>query len=119
GVAAALAEPVERALNLACTSPHSSKGIGHCLVGVVMGMNTDVIAWDRFHYFANDLFDLVGQCAPVGVAKYNPARAFLICSLGTGERVFRICFVAVEEMLAIEEHLPALRFGGADAVADR
>ena len=29
GVAAALAEPVERALNLACTSPHSSKGIGH------------------------------------------------------------------------------------------
>ena len=64
-------------------------------------------------------FDLVRQRAAVGVAEHDPARALVIGRLGAGERELRIGLVAVEEMLAVEQHLAALGLGGAHAVADR
>ena len=71
------------------------------------------------HHLADDRLDLVRQRAAIGVAQHDPARAFLVSRLGAGQRVRRIGLVAVEEMLAVEQHLPALRLGRAHAVADR
>ena len=47
GVAAALAEPVERALDLARAGAHRRERIGHRLLGVVVGMDADMVARDR------------------------------------------------------------------------
>ena len=119
GVAAALAEPVERALDLPRAGAHGGKGIGHRLLGVVVGVDADVVAGDRLAHRGDDGFDLVRQRAAIGVAQHDPTRARIIGGLGAGQRIFRIGLVAVEEMLAIEQHLAALGFGGLHAVADR
>ena len=108
GVAAALAQPVQRALNLARAGAHGRERIRHRLLGVVVGVNADVIAGDMLDHLADDRLDLVRQRAAVGVAQHHPARAFLVGGLGAGEREFRIGLVAVEEMLAVEQHLAAL-----------
>ena len=84
----------------------------HRLLGVVVGMDADVIAGDDFRHRLDDGFDLVRQRAAIGVAQHDPARALVIGGLGAGEREFRIGLVAVEEMLAVEQHFAALRLGG-------
>ena len=71
------------------------------------------------HHLADDRLDLVRQRAAIGVAQHDPARAVLVGGLGAGQRIVRIGLVAVEEMLAVEQHLAALGLGGAHAVADR
>ena len=63
--------------------------------------------------------DLVRQRAAIGVAQHHPARAGLIGRLRAGQRVVRIGLVAVEEMLAVDQHLAALRLHRRHAVADR
>ena len=119
GVAAALAEPVERALDLARAGAHCGERIRHRLLGVVVRVNANMIAGNFRADLADDLFDLVRQRAAVGVAQHDPARAFVVSGLGAGKRVGRIGLVAVEEMLAIEQHFAALGLGRAHAVADR
>ena len=119
GVAAALAQPVERALDLPGAGAHGGERIGHRLLGVVVGVDADVVAGDRLHHLADDCLHLVRQRAAIGVAQHHPARALVVGRLGAGERVFGVGLVAVEEMLAVEQHFPALRLGGAHAVADR
>ena len=73
-----------------------------------MGVDADVVAGDRLAHRADDLLDLVRQRAAIGVAQHHPARARVIGRLGAGQRVFRIGLVAVEEMLAVEQHFAAL-----------
>ena len=119
GVAAALAQPVERTLDLACAGAYSRERVRHRLLGVVVGVNTDMVAGNDLHHLAHDGFDLVRQRPAVCVAEHHPARALLVGGLGAGERVLRIGLVAVEKMLAVEQHFAALGFGGGDAVADR
>ena len=46
GVAAALAEPVQRALDLPRARTHRGQRIGHRLLGVVMGVDADMTAGD-------------------------------------------------------------------------
>ena len=78
--------------------------------------------WSPGHHLdhlAHDRLDLVRQRAAVGVAQHDPARALLVGGLGAGQRVGRIGLVAVEEVLAVEQHLAALGDRGAHAVADR
>ena len=70
-------------------------------------------------HVADDFLHLVGQRATVGVAKHDPACAFVECSFGASEREFPIGLVAVEEVLAIEQHLAVPRLGRAHAVTDR
>ena len=84
GVAAALAEPVERALDLARAGAHGGKGIGHRLLGIVVGVDADVVAGDRLAHRADDLLDFVRQRAAIGVAQHDPARAGVISCLGAG-----------------------------------
>ena len=113
GVAAALAEAVERALDLARAGAHGRERIGHRLLGVVVGMDADMITGDRLDHLADDRFDLVRQRAAIGVAEHDPARARIIGGLGAGQRELRIGLVAVEEMLAVEQHFAALGHRGA------
>ena len=98
---------------------HGGKGIGHRLLGVVVGVNADMIAGNLFADFADDLFHFVRQRAAIGVAEHDPARAFVIGRFRAGERISRIGLVTIEKMLAVEQHLAAFGFGGAHAVADR
>ncbi len=119
GITAALAEPVEGALDLTCAGAHGGKRIGYRLLGIVVGMNADVITGDHLDHLADDLFHLVRQRAAVGVAQHHPARALVIGGLGAGERELRISLVAVEEMLAVEQDFAPLGSGRAHAVANR
>src|SRR5262249_47497560 len=78
-----------------------------------------MIARNNLHDLADNAFNLVGERPAVGIAKNDPTRAFVIRSLGAGERKFRIGLIAVEEMFTIEQHLPALRLCRANALANR
>ena len=84
-----------------------------------MGVDADAVAGDDFDHLADDLFDLVRQRAAIGIAQHHPARAFVDGGLGAGERELRIGLVAVEEMLAIEQHFAPAARRRAHAVADR
>ena len=86
GVAAALAEPVERALDLARAGAHRRERVRHRLLGVVVGVDADMVAGDDLHHLADDRFHLVRQRAAVGVAQHDPARALVVGGLGAGER---------------------------------
>ena len=108
GVAAALAEAVERALDLARAGAHRRERIRHRLLGVVMRMDADMVAGHMLHHLADDRLDLVRQRAAIGVAQHHPARARLVRRPGAGERVFGVGLVAVEEVLAVDQHLAAL-----------
>ena len=58
--------------------------IRHRLLGVVMGVDADMVArHDRRDGF-DDGFDLVRQGAAIGVAQHHPAGAFLIGRTGAG-----------------------------------
>jgi hypothetical protein len=103
--------PVERALDLPRARAHGRERVRHSLLGVVVRVDADVVAGHVLHHFADDLLDLVRQRAAVGVAQHHPARARLVRRLGAGERVFRIGLVAVEEVLAVDQHLAALLLG--------
>ncbi len=75
GIAAALAEAVQRALNLPHAGAHRRQRIGHRLLGIVMGMDAEMIAGnDAFVTSRDDLLDFVRQRAAVGVAQHDPAR---------------------------------------------
>ncbi len=107
GVAAAFAEPVQRTLDLPSAGAHRGQRIGNGLLGVVMGVNADVIAGNMFYHLGDDGLDLVRHGAAVGVAQHHPARAAIIGRLGAGQRELRIFLVAVEKMLAVEHDLAA------------
>ena len=68
GIAAALAQSVERALDLAGAGADGSERVRHRLLGVVVGVDADMVAGDRAHHLGHDGLDLVRQRAAVGVA---------------------------------------------------
>ena len=119
GVAAALAEAIERALDLARAGAHGRQRVRHRLFGVIVRMDADMVAGHVLHHLADDLLDLMRQRAAIGVAQHHPARARFVRGLGAGERIFGVGLVAVEEMLAVDQHLAALLLRGLHAVADR
>ena len=119
GVATALAEPIERALDLARAGAHRGERIGHRLLGIVMRVDADVTTRDDRDHVGDDLLDLVWQRAAIGVAEHHPTGAFVIRGLGTGECKAWIGLIAVEEMFAIEQYFAPVAHGGAHAVADR
>src|ERR1019366_2102773 len=102
GVAATLAEAVQRALYLARAGAHGGKRVGDSVVGVVVGVDADMVAGDDLRRFGDDALDLVGQRAAVGVAQDHPARAGVVGGARAFERVGRVGLVAVEEVLAVD-----------------
>jgi hypothetical protein len=83
-----------------------------------MRVNPDVVAGDQLHDILDDGFDLVRQRAAVGVAQHHPARAGVVGSLRAGERIFLVVFIAVEEMLAVDQRLATGFDHGLDGFAD-
>ena len=118
GVAAALAKPVQRALDLPRARAHRRERIGDAVIRVVMHVDADMIAGDQLHHFGDDGLDLLGQRAAIGVAKHDPARAGLVGRLGAKKRVVRIRLIAVEEMLTVEQRLAAGTDHGLDRFLD-
>ncbi len=118
GVAAALAEAVERALDLARAGLDRGKRVRDRAAAIVMGVDAELVARDGIRHVADDALDLVRQRAAIGVAQDDPARAGLVRRAGAGERVGPIGLVAVEEMLAIDDDLAAARERRRDRVAD-
>src|SRR4029077_16859550 len=66
GIAAALTEPVERALDLPRAGTNGGKTVGDGLFGVIVGVNSDAISGYDFADFANDVLDFVWQRAAIG-----------------------------------------------------
>src|SRR6478672_1673228 len=118
GIAATLAEAIERTLNLPRTGSNRGKRVRHRLVCVVVGVDPDVIAGNSFYHLTDDLFNFVRQRSAIRIAQDNPPRAFFVSGLGAGQRVFRIGLVTIKEMFAVEENLPALCFRSTDTVTD-
>ena len=118
GVAAALAEAVERALDLARAGLDRGKRVRDRAAAIVMGVDAELVARDGIRHVADDALDLVRQRAAIGVAQDDPARAGLVRRAGAGERVGPIGLVAVEEMLAIDDDLAAAGERRRDRVAD-
>ncbi len=119
GVAAALADAVERALNLAHAGAHRGQRVGDRLPRIVVRVDAEVVAGDFLRDLADDLLDFFRQRAAVGVAEHDPARARVIGRPRAGQRVFRVRLVAVEEMLAVEQNLAARRLRRLHRLRDR
>ena len=107
GVAAALAETIQRALHLPHAGADGGERIGDRVAGVVVRVDAEIFARNDARDLADDAFDLVRQRSAVGVAQHRPARAGLDRGAGAGERVFWVGLVAVEEMFAIDHRLAA------------
>ena len=121
GVAAAFAEAVQRALDLAGARQDGGKAACDRRFGVVVGVDAEALARDaRGDDFGGDTADVVGERAAVGVAEDDPTGTGVMGGAQAGEGVIGIGLVAVEEMFGIEERLAplghAMRDGGADVV---
>ena len=116
GVAAALAQAPERALDLARARLHGRERARHRLAGVVVGVDPEPLAGDAGgDHLPDHRADAPRQRAAVGVAEHDPPRARIQRGVQAVERVGGIGGVSVEEVLGVEERLAA----AADAVGDR
>ncbi len=119
GVAATLAEAVQRALHLTDARADSGERIRDRVLGVVVGVDAEPVAGDAGgDHLGDDALDLGGKRAAIGVAEDGPAGAIVERGADAGERKFGVCLVAVEEVLAVDHRLAALRGDGLDAVGD-
>ena len=109
GIAATLAQPIERALDLTRPCAHRRQRIGHRIFGVIVGVDADVITRNAAgnHGFG-DLIDLLGQRATIGVTQHDPARTGIKCGVHRLQRIGRVGLIAVKEMLGIKQRLAAL-----------
>ena len=78
GVAAALAKPVQRALDLPGARAHRGERIRDRVLGVVMRVDADAVMRDVLGDLGDDALDLMWQRAAIGVAEDDPARASLV-----------------------------------------
>ena len=119
GVAAALAEAVQRALDLPRAGVDGGERAGHGVAGVVVGVDAEPVAGDAGgDDRGGDLADLGRQRAAVGVAEHHPAGAGVERRLEAGERVVGVGLPAVEEVLGVEQRLAALGLQEADRGGD-
>ena len=106
GVAAPLAQAVDRALDLAGPGPDRGQAVGHCAVGVVVGVDADRQRAKLPAHGLGDLKDLVGQPAAVGVAQGQDVRPGIGRGLQDLHGVLRIGLVPIEEVLGVEDRPP-------------
>ena len=109
GIAAALAQTVQRALHLPRPGVDRGQRIRHRRPGIVMAMDAEVIArHPRGDHGGGDRAHFGGQGAAVRVAQDHPARASLIGRAATGQRIVGVRLVAVKEMLGVKQRLAPL-----------
>jgi hypothetical protein len=119
GIAAAFAQAVQRALDLAGAGEDGGQRVGDRVAGVVVAVDAEVAAGDAGgDDLCRDAADLFGQGAAVGVAQDDPAGAGGVGGLQAGEGVGRVGAVAVEEMLGVEEGFAAPGDGVGDGGGD-
>ena len=109
GIAATLAQPVQRALDLARPRIHGSQRIGHGIAGIVMAVNAQpVTGYSGRHHLGGDAPHLGRQGATIGVTEHHPARALIQGRTQAGQGIGGIGAIAVEEMLGIQDCLAPL-----------
>ena len=118
GVAAALAEAVQRSLDLPRARANRGQRIGDRVVGVVVRVNAQSLAGDDARDFGDDALHLGRQRAAIGVAEHDPPRARLERRASAFHGVGRIGLVAVEEVLAVHHRLATGSDRRADAILD-
>ena len=119
GIAAALADAIERALDLARARFDRGEGICDRLAGVVMRVDAERGTGDAgCDHGRDDVADLRRLRAAIGVAEHHPAGTGLVCLFRAGKCVLGIGFVTVEKMLAVDHGKLARRDHGLDAVTD-
>ena len=73
GVAAALTQAVQGALDLAHAGAHRRQTVGHRVAGVVVAVDAQSLAGEPRRDRRNDILHLMGQRAAVGIAQHRPA----------------------------------------------
>ena len=114
GVAAALAEPVQRPLDLARPGADRGDAVGDGVLGVVVAMDAEPVAGDLARDRLDDARDLVGERPAVGVAEDRDTRPGSRGGLERLNSLLRVGPVAVEEVLRVVKHLAALTFAVSD-----
>ena len=116
-VAAPLAVAVRGALHVGDARVHRRQGVGHRAGGVIVAVDAQprpCLLPDGTDHVAK----FARQHAAVGVAERHDVGARVGRHAHHFKRVRRVGAVAVEEMLRVEEHPPALRAQVRDGVAD-
>ena len=117
GVAAPLAEAVERALHLRGPRPHPRERVRHREFAVVMAMNPH-LHLQRFAHDRNHFGDVLRHRPAVRVAQNDARRPARFGGLKRLQCVLGVRPVAVEKMLGIVEDFRPLRATKRDRVAD-
>ena len=118
-VAGALAQAVQRALHVAGAGAHRGHRVGHRTARVVVAVDADdhVVA-DVAVNVGHDRLDLVRQRATIGVAQHDVRGAFHHGGLEGTQRELGVALEAVEEVLHVDEHPPALAGEERDRIGD-
>ena len=117
GVAGALAVAVRGALHVGGAGVHCGQRVGHRAAGVVLRVHADPEAGPLDH-LAHHPADAHRQHAAVGVAEHADVGAGGERGLQHAQPVVPVVPVAVEEVLAVQEHPPPLGDQEADGVGD-
>ena len=112
-----------RPLSVPCTCPSSgldrSDRVGDRTPGVVVAVDADdrIVADVRLHV-GDDLSDLVRQRAAVRVAQDEVRRAVDDGRLDRPQRELGVLAIAIEEVLEVDQHLPARTVQEGDRIGD-
>ena len=83
-----------------------------------MRMNAEMVAGDVLRHRTNDFRHFHRLRAAIGIAKNDPARAGCVGSFRAGKRIFSVGFIAIEEMLAIDDGFLARLNGSSNGSVD-
>ena len=117
GIATALAVAVGRPLNVCRAQLDCRDGVGDGQLGVVVGVDAD----DAVEPLANlgeYLAEPVRDRAAIGVTEYENVGACFLGGFEGAQREVGARFVAVEEVLGVEDDFPALLFDVPDGLGD-
>ena len=116
GVAGPLAVAVRRALHVRRAGIHGGQGVGHRATRVVLGVDAEPDAGATAHV-GDDVVHAHRQHAAVGVAEDADVGAGRGRDVEHPHAVVAVELVAVEEVLAVDEHAPSLGAQERDGVA--
>ncbi len=117
GIAAALADAVDRPLDLRRATSHCGECVGDGDVAIVVAVDAQLGAESAAHSL-DALGDLLGQRAAVGVAEDDDRGAGILGGVERLQGVLRVVLVAVEEVFGVVEDLAAGGAAERDRVGD-
>ena len=117
-IARALADAVDRALHVRGARFHRGERVGDRAAGVVVGVDAEREAGQRFAHDRERGADLRRQRAAVGVAQHDALGARLGGRAQAVERVAGVQREAVEEVLRVEQHALARAGEERDGLGD-